>query len=201
MPNHLRHLACASVLAAAACGGGGNQQTRAVPSVSADTSEAARVGSQIITMQQVDEKGIATNMQAYQQLYDVRRTALENLISEALLNQEAAERGITKEELIAEEVEAKIEPVTDEDVETFFNDNRDRLGGQTLEQIGPQIKEYLAAQNDSTVRGAYLDELEKKFAIQVSLDAPRVAIRVADNEPMKGPPDAAVTIVEYSDFQ
>lgn len=200
MPNKLRHLLLASLVAAAACGGG-TQSSRPVPSVSADTSEVARVGSQSITMQQVDEKAIATNMQAYQQLYDARRTALESLISEELLNQEAAARGMTTEELVTQEIENKATAVTEAEVETFFDQNSARLGGQTLEQIGPQIKEYLEAQRDTTVRSAFLDELEKKFAIKVTLDPPRVSIRVADNEPRKGPPDAAVTIVEYSDFQ
>jgi hypothetical protein len=154
-----------------------------------------------ITIEQVDEKALQTNMSAYQELYNARKQALEELVAEALLAQEARSRELTREELVAREIESKISEVTDEEVEEFFDQNRSRLGQQTLEQIGGQIREYLQGRNETTARHAYLTELRAKANVSVSLDPPRVPIQVARGERLKGDFDAKITIVEYSDFQ
>lgn len=166
-----------------------------------DSSVAARVGDMEITIEQVDEKALQTNMSAYQELYNARKQALEELVAEALLAQEARSRELTREELVAREIESKISEVTDEEVEEFFDQNRSRLGQQTLEQIGGQIREYLQGRNETTARHAYLTELRAKANVSVSLDPPRVPIQVARGERLKGDFDAKITIVEYSDFQ
>jgi hypothetical protein len=162
---------------------------------------AARVGDREITLKEVDEKAVQTNMKAFQELYNARRQALEELVAEALLDDEARSRGTTREELVAQEIESKIAPVTSEEVELFFNQNRARLGQQTLEQIGPQIREFLEARNGAMARESYLEGLRAKANVAISLDPPRVPIVVARGERLKGPMDAPVTIVEYSDFQ
>jgi hypothetical protein len=166
-----------------------------------DSAVAARVGDTEITLEQVDEKALQTNMSAYQALYDARKQALEELVAEALLDEEARSRGITREELVEREIDAKIVAVTNEEVEQFYNQNRPRLGEQTLEQIGAQIREYLQSRNDAAARQAYLSALRAGASVSVSLDPPRVPIRVAREERAKGDSDAKITIVEYSDFQ
>ncbi len=168
-----------------------------------DSSEnvVAQVDGESITLEQVDEKALTANMTAYQELYNARRQALEKLVADVLLNQEAAARGVTKDELLVQEITSKVKPVTDADVEDFFNINKARVGGQPLERIGPQIRQLLEAQQTNTVRQAFLEELRENSDVDISLDPPRMPITVASNEPTKGPPDADVTIVEYSDFQ
>ena len=142
-----------------------------------------------------------TSMKTYQDLYNVRRDALEALIAEALLQQEAENRGVSVDDLVSAEIEAKLEPVTDAEVETFYNTNRARLRGQTLEQIGGQIREFLEAQNEAAVREGYIDQLKSSAGVAIALEPPRVPLQVADAERVKGPADAKVTIIEYSDFQ
>ena len=166
-----------------------------------DSPVAARVGDTEITLEQVDEKALQTNMSAYQALYDARKQALEELVAEALLDEEARSQGISREELVDREIDSKIVEVTNEEVEQFYNQNRPRLGDQTLDQIGGQIREYLQSRNDAAARQAYLSALRAGASVNVSLDPPRVPIRVAREERLKGDSDAKITIVEYSDFQ
>jgi hypothetical protein len=179
-----------------------SQAARSSSGSASDSSVVARVGEREITLKEVDERAMKANMAAFQQLYDVRRQALEELLSDALLEQEAKTRGITKEELEAQEIRSKIREVTPKDVEDFFNQNRARIPPeQTLEQLSGQIREYMAAQNELAARESYLSALRAKANVDVSLDPPRVPITVADGERVKGPKGAPVTIVEYSDFQ
>lgn len=161
----------------------------------------ARVGEREITLAEVDEKAQLANMKAFQDLYDARKDALDALVAEALLDQEARTRGMSKEDLEAKEIQSKVAPVDPKDVEAFYDQNRGRLGGQPLEDLAPQIRAFLVSRNEAVARQGYLAELRGKSKIDISLDPPRVSIQVADNERVKGPPSAPVTIVEYSDFQ
>lgn len=178
-------------------------QAAQTPSGSAsDSSVVARVGEREITLEEVDKRALKVNMAVFQQLYDARRQAIEELLAEALLEQQAKKLGITAEELEAQEIKSKIPEVAPKDVEDFFNQNRARIPpGQTLEQLSGQIREYLTARNALTTRESYLSELRTKANVDVSLAPPRVPITVAEGERVKGPVGAPVTIVEYSDFQ
>lgn len=192
----------AILLLGASCGSSPASQASAGGSGgSNETGVVARVGDRTITLAEVDERALQSNMKAFQELYDARREAIEELVADALLQQEAGSRGISKDDLVAAEIDAKVPEVTQQDVEAFYNQNRARLGGQTLEQIGPQIHAFLVAQNESVARQTFLASLRSKTTVAISLDPPRVPIRVADNERVKGPENAPVTIVEYSDFQ
>ena len=104
-----------------------------------ESGVVARIGEREITLAQVDERARRSNMSAYQALYDARRSAIEEMIDEALLEKEAQSRGVTTDELVSQEIESKIAEVTEEDVQAFYVQNQARIHGQTLEQIGGQI--------------------------------------------------------------
>jgi len=166
------------------------------------TNVVARVGDREITLGEVDERARKANMAVFQQLYDARRQAVEELLAEALLDSEAAKLGITREDLETQEIRSKIPEVTAKDVEDFFNQNRARIPPeQTVEQLSGQIRQYLTARNEVTTRESYLSGLREKTEVDVTLEPPRVSIAVAGDERVKGSEGAAVTIVEYSDFQ
>jgi hypothetical protein len=179
-----------------------SQASEARAESASDPNVVARVGDREITLGEVDERALKANMPVFQQLYDARRQAIEELLAEALLEQEAGRLGITREELEAQEIRSKIPEVTAKDVEDFFNQNRGRIPpGQTLDQLSGQIREFLSARNEVTARESYLSGLREKAGVDIALDPPRVPITVAEGERVKGSERAPVTIVEYSDFQ
>ena len=61
----------------------------------------------------------------------------------------------------------KIE-VTDEELKTFYENNKDMCGGATLDQVGPSLKEYLIDQKKQQMADDYIHTLGKKISIQVS---------------------------------
>jgi protein-disulfide isomerase len=162
---------------------------------------AGQVGDKKITVEDVDSRAMATNAAAYQALYDARRQALEELIRERLMELEAATRKISTEELLNKEVNQKIAPVTDAEIEAWYNANKGRVGNRTLDQVRESIRSFLAAQRAAEVSDAFFAGLKKKSGVKVSLQPPRVEIEIASTERFVGPADAVVTIVEYSDFQ
>src|SRR6476659_7455643 len=62
-------------------------------------SVLARVGDKEITQKQVDDAIAAQIYPLQQQLYAIRKAALENLVTRKILESEAAARGVPVEEL------------------------------------------------------------------------------------------------------
>jgi protein-disulfide isomerase len=174
------------------------------PAAAATEGEvAARVGKETISLEQVDAKAKQTpaNLQAYEKMYAVRKAALDDLVAERLLEQEAKKRGVTKEAVLEQELTSKIAPVGDAEVEQFYNENKARMGGKALDDMKEPIRQFLATQNQAQARHAMVERLSATTKVEVVLDAPRVAITVNAGEPVKGPATAPVTVVEYSEFQ
>jgi len=162
---------------------------------------AAVVNGQKITTAELDERALGTNMKLAQSLYDARKSVLDDLIMERLLAEEAKSKGVSAEDLLDEKINAKATPVTDDDVQRYYDANKARIKNRTLEQVAGQIRTYLENQNRTAAKATVLAELKAGAGVSVLLDAPRAIVKVADNDPYKGGKDAKVTVVEFSDFQ
>jgi len=167
----------------------------------ADAAIAAYISGKPITMADLDVKALGTNMKLAQSLYEARQEALNQIIMERLLADEAAAQGTTVDALFSKRLAEKTQPVTDADVESFYNANRAQMRGQTLEAMSGRIRPYLASQRTGEARQNLLDELKQKSDVRIMLEPPRVNVVIAANDPVQGPADAKVTIVEYADFQ
>jgi protein-disulfide isomerase len=162
---------------------------------------AARIGDWIITMDEL-ERSLALQLARLQeQRYQLLQSKLEELIEQRLLEQEAKRRGITVEALVKEEVAAKVQGVTDADVQQFMNENQARLRGSQSD-LRQKVRDYLTNERVTARRRAYVEGLAKKASVEVLLKEPelvRIPVK-ADGAFAKGPKDALVTIVEFSDF-
>jgi len=167
----------------------------------AEEGVAAYIGGKPVSLAELDGKVLKTDMKLAQSLYDARQKALDGMIMERLLAEEAAAMNISVDELVTKRLAEKAQPVTDADVEAFFNARRSQMRGQTLESMGGRIREYLKAQREADARRDLLEELKKKFDVRIALEPPRADVVIAASDPAQGPAEAAVTIVEYSDFQ
>ncbi len=166
-----------------------------------DDNVAARVGDHTISVTEVDARAKNDNSEIYQQLYTARRAALDAMVADYLLGQEAKARGVSVEELTRQEIDGKITPATEAQVQEFFNQNQARMGGQTLETVGPRIQQHLDSQSTQAAANAFLGSLKAKAALKIALEPPRVDVQVAQNDPTKGPATAPITLVEFSEFQ
>jgi protein-disulfide isomerase len=166
----------------------------------------ATVGSTSITLAQVDEKALQQptanfgGMKLAQALFEARRLAIEELIEDGLLNQDAKARKLEPSAVIAQEITAKVAQPSDAEIALWYQQNQSRLQGATLNQAGEAIKSFLVQQRTLAARQQYMDGVRAKVATRVMLDPPRQIIAKA-NRPAKGPQNAPIEIVEFSDFQ
>jgi len=165
-----------------------------------DDSIAAKIGDVVITNAELDEEVRKKNSKAFQAYYDARKQVLDLMITQSLIDAEVAKRGISESQLQAEQT-ANIAPVTDAEVQAFYAQNQAQMGGRTIEQMGPQILQYLTGQRTSTVMRDFVANLKKKADVQIMLDPPRSEVKIAANDPRRGAEGAPITLVEFSDFQ
>jgi len=163
-------------------------------------SKVATIGEWSISVAELDVAAAAQLTKVRQQEYDIRRQVLDGLMEEQLLDREAKAREISRDDLLQAEITSKVTEPTQAQVDAYFNKVKGRLRGQTKEQVEPQIKATLVAQQSNSIKGAYVASLRKKYGAKVIIEPPRIAVSV-DDDAFKGPKDAPITIVEFSDFQ
>jgi len=161
----------------------------------------AKIGDKAITLEELDKKALQQNFKAFTELYEARRSALDDLIADILLERQAKAQGITKDELVKQEITEKVKTVTDEDVKTWYDENQGRVRGRTLEEVAPQVKNFLQQMRGAERHDMYINSLKQGAAVKIMLEPPRQQVKVASDDPSKGPASAPVQIVEFSDFQ
>jgi len=129
-------------------------------------------------------------------LYEFRRDGLERMVTARLLEEESERRGLAISDLHAQTVAPAA--VSDAEIRTFYDDNRERLVDSSFDEIAPRIRGYLEQQEQAKLWNDFLDGLRKRAGVELLLQPPR--LEVATVGPTLGPADAPVTIVEFSDF-
>ena len=112
----------------------------------------------------------------------------------------AKAEGIGRPALVEREITAKIRPVTDDDIAFWYQTNQSRVQGATLDQVRQPIRQFLTQERMREVREKYVGTLKAKTTVRVLLDPPRQTVATEGN-PAKGPANAPIEIVEFSDFQ
>jgi hypothetical protein len=136
-----------------------------------------------------------------QALYEARRTALEEIVANKLMDEAAKAQGIDRTTLIEKEITAKVPPVSDADVTTWYQGNKARLQGAPLEQVKQPIRAFLIQERMQGIRAQYIDTLKSKTSVKVMLDPPRQKVQMVSSSPTRGPASAPVEVVDFSDFQ
>ncbi|MGE3274864.1 MAG: thioredoxin domain-containing protein [Vicinamibacterales bacterium] len=189
-----------------ACSNAQGAGQQASPAAGGSQDVAARVGNQTITVDQVDsrwqELDPAEQGRLEQMLYQNRRNVLEQMVGEILIEQAAKDAGVPKEQYLQAELDKRLQPVTDADIQQFYEENKDRAQGRTFEQLKDPIREFLQQQHRQMAQARLMGELRDKAGdVTVLLDPPRRDVAIAESDPVRGPKDAPITIIEFSDFQ
>ncbi len=172
----------------------------AAPSASA-REVAATVDGETITTGELEGDLAPSLAKLREQEYELKKERLDALIADRLLAAEAKRRGMTVKALLQQEVTAKLTPVTDEQIDSFVAANRSRIQGDPA-RLKERIRAFIADQQTSSQREAFVDTLRKKSKVDVRLAPPPVfrASVATEGFPSRGPASAPVTIVEFSDF-
>jgi protein-disulfide isomerase len=166
----------------------------------------ARVGTAAVLLADVDARALRVPANRFgdlplaQAVYEARLGVLDDIVGEHLIAAEAKLRGLETEALVAQEITAKVSPPTDAEITRWYESNQERVQGASLEQVRDPIRNLLARERASDARERYLEALKGKTPVTITLEPPRVAVAEA-GRPARGPDDAPIRIVEFSDFE
>lgn len=133
------------------------------------------------------------------QEYELLSEALETLIQDRLFAAEAARRGVALEKLLAEEVTAKARQVSEAEARQLYDAQRERIG-RPYEEVRELLLRLMRQARVREARARFADSLREANGVVVLLRPPKVEI-AADPARRRGPADAPVTLIEFSDYQ
>ncbi len=138
-----------------------------------------------------------------EQRYQTRRQVIDQLIFKELVGAKAKEKGLSEEAWMQAEIDQKVKPPSDQEINDLYEKNKDQMPpGTTLEMVKPRIIDYLTRDQKGTLVRALFDDLKKQAGVEIMLSAPKKPKKEVEAKgPARGPEGAKVTIVEFSDFQ
>ncbi len=185
----------ASILAlATACS---QQQPAEAAEPSGTSKVVARLDGEPITDDDLDIKAELTRLE--QEAYKARQEALDRVITARVLEKEAKKNGIDVEELLKVNVDDAVAKPAPAEVRAFYEQRKSRFR-KPFEEVEEQAAAILEALNIREARLKYAAGLRKDSKVEILISAPRLPVNL-ENAHRRGPADAPVTLVEFSDFQ
>ncbi len=193
------------ILAAVGCGAPPSEPETAETSSpeAAEATLVAELGERAITLEELDRRIMerlfrqATEGDAAR-LYELRSESLDRMIGEQLLEEEAARRGVEAEALLEAESLRFVE-VTDEEIRGFWEQVRGNAPDSEFENVEARIRGHLEREERRQAAEVFLASLREKADVRVMLEPPRVDVAAVGRA--RGPEDAPVTIIEFSDYE
>jgi hypothetical protein len=165
----------------------------------------AEVAGRTITLEELDsrwqETDPAERARVSQLLYQDRRNVLDQMVGDLLIEEGARAAGLATRDYLEQETSRRLQPVTESDIVAFFEANKDRAQGGTLDTLRQPIHAFLTGQRRQQARARLVDELKKESTARVLLEPPRQAVEILPDDPALGPASAPVTLIEFSDYQ
>ncbi|MBA3651628.1 MAG: DsbA family protein, partial [Chthoniobacterales bacterium] len=120
-----------------------------------------------------------------------------------LIENAAKAAGQPAEAFVAADSARRLPAVSEADIVQFYDQNKERAQGRTLDQLRGEITPYLDSRREAQARAMLVEELKAKNAssVKVMFEAPRYTVPTAAADPVRGNAAAPVTIVEFSDYQ
>ena len=158
----------------------------------------ATIGSHSITERELDEKIRPQMASLDAQLYELKRNAIQVLADDYLVEQAARKADMSATAYLKRELATKGDTITEADEKKYYDQFKDRIG-RPYDQVKEQLIGALNGQKKDQRRRELLERLRKDQPVKIMLAAPR--FDVAAIGPSRGPANAPITIVEFSDYQ
>lgn len=134
--------------------------------------------------------------------YELTKQRVDQLVDDTLLLAEARRRQIGPEEIIRAEISDKVRNPTEEELNKFYTENKARISGD-LNSIRNQLVTYLQNESRQRLEKDLSERLRKGADVRWMLSEPAQPVQnvSVDDDPARGDANAAVTVVEFTDFQ
>jgi hypothetical protein len=190
----------------AACSPGGKRPAEkpAPPAKSAkpgDSREAiARLGGAPVYVEDVSANVAFQIYSLRTDIFTILKRETEEYEDREVLAREAAKQGIGVEDLLRKNVDEKVAPVTDAEVDKYLKEHPQYAAAGA--EARPRAKFYLSETGKIDKKLAYLADLRAKAGYEFLMKPPEEPrTRVAtEGAPSRGPEGAPITLVHFATF-
>ena len=136
-------------------------------------------------------------LQAEYQYYLNERKALEELIDNRLLADEARRKSLSLAQLLEAEVYKGVKDPTEDQLEVYYEglDTKD-----SYQSVREDVLQHIRELRRTKARAAYVEQLRKQAKINIRLMPPSAQVDVAKAY-ARGDANAPVVLVEFADYQ
>lgn len=166
----------------------GQQSTAALAVVNGDT----------VTTTELEQKEANHLLQARYQYYQAERKALDDLIDQRLLEQEAKRQAISVDQLVKQEVESKVKDPTEDQVEVYYEGIDSK---EPYDKVRQKIVDHIRDLRRAKLLAAYVESLRLKSTVLIELAPPSASIQSSNEAGSTGRSDAPVQLIEFADYQ
>jgi protein-disulfide isomerase len=132
--------------------------------------------------------------------FEIKRKALDTLIEQKLLENAAKAKGVTADQLLKQEVDAKVKDPSDEQIQGFYWAQSGKINTPLDDTLKGHIRDSIKQVQSRQLREDYIKNLRETSKVVVLISPPKVQVAY-DPKRLLGNPKAPVMIVEFSDYQ
>jgi protein-disulfide isomerase len=157
----------------------------------------AEVNGHQITRAELEKRQSGDLLQAKYKYYIAEKQAVEKLVREEILDDEARKEGVTAEELLKRHA-GEIKEPTEDQIKVIYEATQ---SDKPYAQVRNDIRDHIIDLRRGKAEKAYFETLQKKAVTKIVLQPPTFSMTSSTGSPSLGPADAPVKIVEYADYQ
>ena len=193
-------LAWVAVAAIATASAGRAAAQPAKAAVDEPGAVVAYLGERPVTAREVEARLKARLFKTRQETYDLQVEGIREVAFAAMLDQEAAKAGLTRDAYYKREVTDKVAEPKDEEVQQILSAYRARLP-KSDDEAKAEVRRFLRERNASQAAETLKSDLLARAKLRITLEPPRMDVPVEADDPVVGAATAPVTLIEFSDFQ
>lgn len=181
--------------AAVACA----QGPAAAPAAAGD-GVVAMIGDEVITESELEDLVGPSLVNLRQQMYQAKINRLNAEIFSRLVSQTAAAEGMTSGEYLKKNVSDKMVAPDEGEIVKVMTQYRSQLDADDL-KARQQVTQALKQRQQRELQDELRNALFADAGVRILLQPPRVTVAIGPGTPSRGPADAPIVLVEYTDYQ
>jgi protein-disulfide isomerase len=168
--------------------------------VSAQEEVIATLNGQPITLSDAEEKIAFRIYRLRGNIYHILKREVQKIVDEKLLAAEAARRQLTVDELLQKEVDDKLLPLEETEVDRYLAEHPSDAG--ISDQKRNRVRTYLSQKARIRRKLEFISMLRENANVEYLLQPPqrpRTTISI-QGQPWRGSADAPVTLIHFASF-